>query len=137
MSAHPYLRAYMAGITIPTMLLLVLLTVFIFARHVYDVSTPLERIIAFPMAVAPNAWGLWNIFYVSRHGRRRLPIGFHGAILPFLIAPLAYTVCWLVDFEIPAPLLRVFPFAFPVFLVVFYLVWKHAVAFFNDLLGIS
>ena len=137
MSTHPYLRAYMAGITIPTMLLLIIMSVFVLVRHVYEIPIPVERVIVFPMAIVPNLWGVWNVLYVFLRSRRHLPIGFHGAILPFLLAPLAYTVTRLVDFEIPNFVANAFPFMFPVAVVVIYLVWKHLVAFFNELLGIA
>jgi hypothetical protein len=135
--AHPYLRAYMAGITLPCLLSLLLLAGFVVARHAYDVSAPLERVIAFPMAVAPNAWGLWNMLHLARHGRQRLSVGAHGALLPFLLAPAAYAVTRLVGFEPPEPLARAFPFVFPFVVAAFYLAWKHVVGFLNELLGIA
>ena len=134
---HPYLRAYMAGITFPCFLLLFLMVGFIIARHVYHVPVPLERVIVFPMAVVPNAWGLWNALYVARHGRRRLSLGAHGAVLAFLLAPTAYAVTRLVGFEVPEPLARAFPFVFPAGVTAYYLIWKHVVGFLNDLLGIA
>ena len=57
MNAHPYLRAYMAGISVPTPLLLVALTLFSIARFVYNVPVPVERVIIFPMAIVPNLFG--------------------------------------------------------------------------------
>ena len=137
MNAHPYLRAYMAGITLPTLGLVVVMTTFTLARHVWNVAVPIERIVVFPMAMAPNLWGLWNMLYVALRGRPRLPIGLHGAILPFLVAPIAFTITRLVDFEIPGPIASAFPLAFPVVLVVFYLLWRHFVGFLNELLGVA
>ena len=43
MSNHPYLRAYMAGISVPTPLLLIPLTAFFMARFVYNILVPVER----------------------------------------------------------------------------------------------
>ena len=137
MSSHPYLRAYMAGITFPTMMLLILMTAFIVARHVYDIPVPLERIIVFPMAIVPNFWGIWNVLYVARHGRRRLPIGLHGAVLPFLIAPIAWAITRMVGFDIPAPIAEAFPYFFPAPVAAHYLIWRHLVGFLNELLGIG
>lgn len=139
MNTHPYFRAYMAGITIPTMLLLIMMTVFILCRHVYNVPIPIERVIVFPMAIVPNLWGSWNMLYVLLHSRRyhHLPIGFHGALLTFIVVPLAFTVTRAVDFPIPTFVATAFPFVFPVMVVVFYLVWKHLVGFCNQLLGIA
>jgi hypothetical protein len=42
-----YLRAYMAGITVPTFALLLVMSLFVATRHVYDVSVPIERIIVY------------------------------------------------------------------------------------------
>jgi len=137
MSRHPYLRAYMAGITIPTILLLFIMTMFIVARYVYDVSVPIERIIVFPMAIVPNLWGLWNILYVFLHSHRPLPIGFHGAVLAFVQVSIAFGLTRLLNFEIPALVAIAFPIGFPIVVVVFYLVWKHLVSFFNALLAIA
>ncbi len=61
MQKHIYLRAYMAGIVVPTILLLVAATVFTIFRYIYNVPVPIERVIVFPMAVVPNAWGLWSL----------------------------------------------------------------------------
>jgi hypothetical protein len=134
---HPYLRAYMAGIAFPCFLLLFLMIGFTIARHVYDIPLPIERVIVFPMAVVPNAWGLWNVLHVARHGRRRLSLGAHGAVLPFLLAPTAYAVTRMVGFEVPEHLARAFPLIFPVVVAAFYLIWKHVVGFFNEVLGIA
>jgi len=65
MNQHIYLRAYMAGVVVPTIFLLVVATVFTIARYVYDVPVPVERVIVFPMAVVPNVWGLWNVLFLS------------------------------------------------------------------------
>ncbi len=136
-SRHPYLRAYMAGITFPCFMLLFVILGFTLARHVYHVSVPLERVLVFPLAVAPNAWGLWNVLYVARHTRWRPPIGVHGALLACLFAPIGYGVTRLVGFDVPEPFARALPFIFPAAVAVYYLLWKHVVSFLNELLGIA
>src|SRR5881628_1779553 len=88
MNTHPYLRAYMAGIVVPSLGLLVALTVFILTRLVFHVPVPIERVIIFPMAVIPTAFGLWNMFYVWLRPHRNLPIGLHGALLPFILVSI-------------------------------------------------
>lgn len=57
MNTHPYLRAYLAGICVPTIFLLFVATGFTFIRYVYNFPVPIERVIVFPMAVVPNLWG--------------------------------------------------------------------------------
>jgi len=92
MKQHIYLRAYMAGIVVPTVFLLVVATVFTIARYVYNIPVPLERVIVFPMAVVPNVWGLWNVLFVALRVRLQLSIGLFGALLPILLAPLGIVV---------------------------------------------
>ena len=70
MNTHPYLRAYMPGIVVPTVFLLVAMTGFMLARFVYNVPVPIERVIVFPMAVVPNLWGAWNVLRVAAAGDR-------------------------------------------------------------------
>lgn len=135
MNEHRYLRAYMAGIAIPTMFLLVAMTVFTIARYVYDVPLPIERAIVFPMAVVPNLWGLWNIIYL-RTGRR-MSIGVFGAILPIVLVPLGFALTRLIHFPIPHLLVSGFPAFFPFALVVYYLVWKHLVGALNAVVGVG
>ncbi len=140
MNRHPYLRAYMAGIAVPTVFLLVAMTGFSVIRYIYNVPIPIERVIVFPMALVPNLWGAWNMLYVGLHSRRHLSIGFHGAVLPFVLAPVAFTVTRAVefralDFVILTP--TFFATVFPIVIVVYYLAWKHVVGFFNEVLGIA
>jgi hypothetical protein len=141
MNQHPYLRAYMAGIVAPTLFLLVGLTVFCIARFVYNVPAPIERLIVFPMAVIPNAFGLWNMLYLRlRHWQT--PIGMHGALLPFFLAPTGFVLATLMGFlklsntgfvyfeiiRVPYWFLAV---ALPATLALYYLIWKYVVGALN------
>ena len=131
MNRHPFLRAYMAGITVPTIFLIVVATVFTIARYVYNIPVPVERVIMFPMAVVPNAWGLWNILFVALRDRWQLSIGLHGALLLFLLSPLGIVVASLLNFPIANFAAHVLPFAAPVALIVYYFAWKYLVGFLN------
>ena len=62
MNKHPYLRAYMAGIAVPTFALLFVMTAYTVFRYVYNFPAPVERFIVFPMAVVPNLWGYGTFF---------------------------------------------------------------------------
>ena len=137
MNQHPYLRAYMAGVVVPTIFLLVGATVFAMARYVYNFPVPVERVIVFPMAVVPNAWGLWNILFVAWRSRLQIPIGLHGAILPLILGPLGILMTSLLDFTIPGFATHIFPIAAPVALIAYYLIWKYFVASLNQVLGID
>jgi hypothetical protein len=134
---HPYVRAYLAGIAVPTVFLLAAMTAYTIIRYVYAVPIPLERIIVFPMAVVPNAWGLWNVLYVAFAERRHVPLGLFGGALPLLLLPCAYIVTRLVDVSMTGFVLHGIAFAIPVAFVLYYLVWKHLVGFLNAELGIS
>ena len=148
MNTHPYLRAYMAGVVVPGLGLLVALTVFIVTRLVFQVPIPIERVIIFPMAVVPNAFGLWNIFYVWSGPHRQLPIGFHGALLLPVLATMGalgaicsgfltigpHGITWFQAITVPYVLIV------PWFLAgvtVYYLLWKYVVGFLNQVLGIE
>jgi hypothetical protein len=137
MNQHTYLRAYMAGIVVPTIFLLVVATTFTIGRYVYNVPVPLERFIVFPMAVVPNAWGLWNILFVALRTRLQLSIGLFGALLPILLAPLGIVMASLLHFSIPNIAAHAFPIAAPVALIVYYLVWKYLVGFLNGVLQLA
>jgi hypothetical protein len=121
----------MAGITVPTIFLLVVATAFTVLRYVYDVPVPVERVIVFPMAFVPNAWGLWNILFLALRSRVQLSIGLHGALLPILLAPLGIVVASLLNFPIPNFAARALPIAAPVALMVYYFAWKYLVGFLN------
>ena len=145
---HPYLRAYMAGISVPTPLLLVALTLFSIARFVYNVPIPVERVIVFPMAIIPNLFGLWNVLHVASRSRTRLSLGIHGAILPFILAPLGFLVGralgflqatghGFVYFDVVDIRYLHAVLVFSVVVIVYYLVWKYLIGFFNHVAGIA
>jgi hypothetical protein len=137
MNKHPYLRAYLAGIAVPTVFLLVGMTAYTVIRYVYAVPIPIERVIVFPMAAVPNAWGLWNVLYRVTLANRHVSLGVFGGTLPLLLAPGGYVVTRLLGFSVPHEVFVVAPFALPVALVVYYLVWKYFVGFLNAELGIA
>jgi hypothetical protein len=137
MNKHPYLRAYLAGIAVPTVFLLVVITGYTVIRYVWNVPIAIERVIVFPMAAVPNAWGLWNVLYRAFFGGRRVSLGVFGGALPLLLAPGGYLVTRLLDFTVPHEVFAVVPFALPVALILYYLVWKYFVGFLNAELGIA
>jgi hypothetical protein len=148
MNTHPYLRAYLAGAFIPTLVLPLLLTVFIVARIVLKVPVPIEQGLIFPMAIVPSLFGLWNMLYLGSHAHTHLPIGLHGAILPMLMMPVgasvascfgvlalgAQGVTWFQVWRLPYALIAL---GFLAALAGYYLVWKYIVGFVNRVLGIA
>jgi ABC-type sulfate transport system permease subunit len=137
MNQHKYLRAYMAGIVVPTIVIVLSVTAFCIARYAYNFSEPLERVMIFPMAVVPNLWGLWNMLFLASHARTHLSIGLHGAVLPFILGPLGILLTSLLHFSIPGFAAHIFPIIAPLGLVVYYLLWKYVVAFLNRVVNLS
>jgi len=137
MNKHSYLRAYMAGIAVPTPVLLVVMTAYTVFRLIYHFPVPIERFIVFPMAVVPNAWGLWNVLFVAWRRHVPLSLGPHGVLLPILLAPLGLVASGLLNFSIPGFATHAFPVLAPVVLIVYYLVWKYVVGFLNRVLGLA
>jgi hypothetical protein len=148
MSTHPYLRAYLAGVFAPTLILPLILTAFIVLRLVLQVPVPIERGLIFPMAIVPALWGLWNVLWLGVHTRTHLALGLHGALLPALLVPSgalvahclgilalgATSVTWFNAISAPYVLIAL-GFCFGV--AVYYLVWKYIVGFLNRVLGIA
>jgi hypothetical protein len=145
---HPYVRAYMAGIVVPTAFLLVPMTAFTLLRFVFEVPVPIERVVVFPMALIPNLFGLWNMLYVGLRSRSALSISAHGALLPFVIIPVGLTLGMVLGvvsidhdgvhaFQAVRLPYSTAAFVLPVVVVVYYLVWKYIVGFLNDLVGIE
>ena len=137
MNQHKYLRAYMAGIVVPTIVLVMGVTAFCIARYAYDFPVPLERLMIFPMAVVPNLWGLWNMLFVASHSRTHLSIGFHGALLPFLLGPLGIVLTGLLNFSIPGFARHALPILAPLSLIVYYLAWKYVVGSLNRVVDLA
>jgi len=142
MSTHPYLRAYLAGVFVPTLVLPLILTVFILLRLVLGVPFPIERFLIFPMSVVPVLFGLWNMLFLASHERTHLPLGIHGAILPFLGAPTggfiahclgmlqsdAGGVTWFQGIQLPYALVGA---GFCAGVAFYYIVWKYIIGFLN------
>ena len=125
----------MAGITIPTAFLLVILAVFVTVHQFHHESLPIDRVLVFPMAIAPNLWGLWNMLYVTLRRRRDWPPGRHGLLLAMLVGPLAWTIARTMG--IPIAVLGTAITAFPFVVVLYYLLWKYGVSALNEILGIA
>lgn len=144
MRPRPYLRAYMAGIVVPTIFLVVIMAVLAWRQYYFEVSSqfviplpsrPLERAFIFPMAVVPNAWGLWNVLYVALPDRAKLSVGLHGAILPLVLMPAGVVLAGLLDaftiqWRFALPMI-------PVGMGVYYLAWKYVVGFLNAEVGVA
>ena len=148
MRTHPYLRAFLAGVFVPTLILPLMLTAFILLRLVFRLPVPIERGLVFPMALVPLLWGVWNMLWLASHARTHLGAGPHGALLPFIFVPggtalglglgvlslQATHATWFSAITVPYAFVGA---GFVVALTVYYLVWKYVVAFVNRELGIA
>ena len=137
MNNHPLLRAYLAGIAVPTIFLMIVATVFTLVRYVYNAPIPIERVIVFPMAFVPNLWGFWNVLHAAFFTHGRLSLGIFGSLLPLLLAPLGYFVARMLEFPIPHPIFSLAPIGLPVAMILYYLAWKYLVGSLNAELGIG
>lgn len=144
MRPHPVIRAYLAGIAVPTVFLFIAMLVYVLLRFVEAPSFafifdrpggPLERVIVFPLAFVPNLWGAWNVLHLLMRRRVPLSLGAHGAMLPLLLVPAGVVIARVLGaftIQLGAALL----FA-PIGMAIYYVVWKHAVGFLNAELGIT
>jgi len=131
---HPYLRAYLAGIALPTMVIpLVILVLAIAGPTSHDFH--IEDVVIFPIGLVPNAWGLWNMLYVWIRRRRQINAGIYGALLVAVIVPLAFGVQFALGKFLWTP--ELFTIGFPVALIAYYLAWKVVVSRINDILGVG
>jgi hypothetical protein len=146
MRPHPYLRAYMAGILVPTLFLLVIMSVYsLFRFRLYlEVPSqfvlamparPLTRAMVFPMAIVPNLWGAWNVLHLKLRSRVRVSLGAFGSILPVMLFPGGIALARLLDvftiqWWLAIPII-------PIGMAVYYLAWKYLVGFLNEEMGIA
>ncbi|MGD0738723.1 MAG: hypothetical protein ABR957_03940 [Terracidiphilus sp.] len=148
MNNHTYLRAYLAGVFLPTLAFPALLTVLFLGQLTQPTPFPVERIVVFPLTFVPACWGLWNMLWVASRHRTHLPLGLHGAILFLLLLPAGATlakalgvitlgphsVTWFHAIEAPYAVIAC-GVAFA--LVLYYLAWKYIVGFVNRVLGVA
>jgi hypothetical protein len=148
MNTHPYLRAFLAGILVPTLLMPLMLIGFVVLRLGLQISVPIERGLVFPMALVPGLWGIWNMLWMVSHPSTHFSVGLHGAILPLLMLPLGTLIgthlgalqlgathaVWFGMLHIPYAIIGL---CFAAALAGYYLAWKYIVGFVNHVLGIA
>lgn len=144
MKPHPYLRAYMAGIVVPTLFLLMIIAVDAYQRFYFEVPNqfvlglpgmPLDRALLFPMAIVPNAWGVWNMLRLALKDRLHLPLGVHGSLLVLILIPGGVALARVFDsfsiqMQFAVPMV-------PIGMAVYYLAWKYLVGLLNNEMGIA
>lgn len=130
MNRHPYLRAYMAGVLLPSWFLLVVLAVVVSGL----LPEAVDRAVIFPMAVVPNLWGVWNVLYAAI-APRRISLGMFGAALPAILVPAGLGLAAVLDLRFYT--VRHAAAILPVGMAIYYLIWKHGVAFLNRIVGLD
>lgn len=135
MKNHPYLRAYMAGVLLPSWFLLMVLAAFLLAHFTGQGLEGLGSAIIFPMAIVPNLWGLWNVLYTRLDLRGRVSIGAFGAVLPLILVPAGVALASVLDFR--SYNMNLAAVLLPVVMAIYYLAWKYAVAFFNRIVNLG
>ena len=147
MTTHPYLRAYLAGVLVPTLILPLGLAAFVVLRLCVAAPVPVERAAVFPLALIPALWGLWNVLWLGTRPATHLSVGAHGAVLPLLLLPSgpfiathlgvldlgADHVTWFQAIQVPYAFIAA---AFAAALAAYYLVWKYIVGFVNRTLNV-
>jgi hypothetical protein len=131
---HPYLRAYMSGVALPTMVVPIVIAG-LSLSHPTGHPFHIEDVLIFPIGLVPNAWGLWNMLYVRLRRWHDVPPGPYGAALVLLLAPAAFGIQLALGKMLWTPAL--FAIGLPMTLAGYYLAWKYVVARFNDVLGIG
>lgn len=134
MPSHPYLRAYMAGLVVPSVA--VCLVALAVAAFFGSVSPQIERAMIFPMAINPAAWGVWNMLHVwLRNRQQRIPIQWHGAILALLLVLAGTALARFLEISfvtVKGAALVTLPTV-----AAYYFIWKYVVRFLNELLDVT
>lgn len=133
MNTHPYFRAYLAGVAPPSILYFAGVGTAACAALVRQMPVEFPPLAIFPVAIVPGVWGLWNMLHLRL--RPRWTLGLHGAVLPLLLAPAAFSVLrafgivWLTPWMLALGI--------PVGAVLYYFVWKYVVGWCNRALDIG
>lgn len=148
MKPHPYLRAYMAGALVPTIVIMFIACAYALIRFGLQLPVAIEKGIVFPVAFIPNLWGIWNVLYTKLHERHAWSLGAHGALLPFVLAPLGLLVAtslglvelrggllvYVQAIHVPYSAVLV---GFSCALIVYYFVWKYIVRYLNEVVELA
>src|SRR5262245_55823528 len=129
MRSYRYVRAYLAGIALPTLVVCVAgsITVVFFDR----LEPAVQRALFLPIAAIPVLWGIWNVVWVALGPRWRLRIGWHGAILPALLIGVGVLLAGRLDLSDVTPL-RGRTVLAPTG-IAYYVLWRYGVSFLNSL----
>lgn len=151
MTRRRYLRAYMAGVSVSALFFLLVIGVSIligvfFAKGMAGKEPKVRpetaaELVVFTMVLVPNFFGFWDMLYVALRRRTNWSLGLHGALAPFVILPIGVLHARMVhQFSIvPGGIVQFgqtltyghLAVIFSIEIVIYYLVWKYIVGFFN------
>jgi hypothetical protein len=133
MRSHRYVRAYLAGSALPTLVVSAagLIAVVFFDR----LEPPVQRALLLPVAINPAIWGFWNVLWVALGPRRRVQIGWHGAVLAVLLIGVGVLLAR------PLSVPEVTPERGGIVLLptgfAYYLLWRYGVSFLNSVVCVD
>ena len=133
MRAQRYLRAYLAGVALPTIVVGAAGFLIVGQFDRFDVS--IQRALILPLATNPMIWGLWNVAWVALTPRRRAPIGWHGALLAVLLIGVGVFLATRFDVSDVTP--RGGAAALVPFGLAYYLLWRYGVSRLNSVVGLD
>lgn len=130
---HRYIRAYLAGLALPA---IVVCAAGVVAAAAYNRLAPWsQRALILPIAVNPVVWGLWNALWVALGPRNRIHIGWHGALLGALLIGLGVAIAPALG--VPAVTPQKGALVLIPTVVAYYLLWRYAVAFLNSIVELD
>jgi hypothetical protein len=133
MRARRYVRAYLAGIAVPTVVVCVAGTI---AVIFFDYLEPsVQRTLILPIAINPVIWGCWNVLWAALGPSRRAQIGWHGAALAVLLIGLGLLLAPRLNVSAVTPqrgAAVLVPTGFA-----YYVLWRYGVSFLNSLVGVD
>ncbi|MBI5084156.1 MAG: hypothetical protein HZB13_06110 [Acidobacteria bacterium] len=131
------LRAYMAGAALPTLFLPFALAAYYAIRSGLEPMIGLERLVQFPLALAPLLWGIWNVVWAAQPEQKRLPLGVHGAVVPVVAAPLLVWGCGWLGVPLPEQAMAYIGPGVPLTMVLYFVLWRTVVGYLNRLLEVG
>jgi len=128
----------MAGVTVPSVAVLLVFAALCVVRFGFNPEFPIERVLVVPLALVPAFWGVWNMVYLAMHKRRYMPLGCHGALAPLLAVPVALANAKALGVGLTlAASWTIVIVALPLLMIIYYLLWKFLVGLLNEVMGIA
>jgi hypothetical protein len=132
-TSHRYVRAYLAGVALPTIVVCAAGFLIVGPFDRFDLSV--QRALILPLATNPFIWGFWNIAWVALSPQRRAPIGWHGAVLAVLLVAVGVLIGSRLGVSDITP--QAGAAVLPPIGIAYYLLWRYGVAFLNSVVGLD